>query len=218
MNNLQALYCRPIDSDSSSSDDSEGEEEERAQDAKGAYIAEKSNFDLSKLSLLKCDEDTYTLTYNNDSRFFLKSGQYMGDIITYEAKFSSSILTKKGDVVEAVRVQAEKLLGKKCTLKFYGKNESVCAAFFPEVVRNNDSQRCLNVLEDGTPELIPLSDLSSKSGCFTVILKSGKIVKTKGKEFTWRMTVVEGELKPLPDQYVGYSRKLDAARVHFFKN
>ena len=207
------MFYRESDSDESDASDDDSDNEEMQ--PKGAHIFNVDNFDKKKLSVQKCDSG-YTVAYDGDTRIYIKSGVYMGDIVTYESKYSHSILVKKGEVLELVRSSVEKLLGKNRSLKFYGKNEASCASFFPETVLNMERKKCISILENETPVLMPITQLSEKNGCFTVVLRPGKISKTKGKEYTWKMSIVEAELKPIPKDYDGYFRKLNEAKLRFF--
>ena len=48
------------------------------------------------------------------------------------------------------------------------------------------------------------------------MLKSGKITKKQKREFTWKMTIVEGKIEPIPKDADGYFRKLEKPKISFF--
>ena len=209
-----------MESDISSENESGGEssssdsEDEPA--STGSTLKELPEFDKEKLSVCKVGTDSYNILYNNDSELYLMSGQYLGNIQTFDSKFCSSILVKKGELLESVREQAEKKLGNKIKLSFFGKNDSSCASFFPQASRNLENEKCLNIQNCGVPELIPIDELKDKCGLFTVMLKSGKITKKQKREFTWKMTIVEGKIEPIPKDADGYFRKLEKPKISFF--
>lgn len=131
----------------------------------------------------------------------MRSGEYVGKIATFEHKFSHCILIKKGELLETVRAAAEKMLGKNHRLNFFGRNDSACTAFYSDTVMNEKKQKCVNVMNHGVGELVEVARLSEMKGCFSVILKAGKIVKKHGKDYTWKLTITECNLDPIPKNY-----------------
>lgn len=215
------LLCRNYEADvesisSESDQSSSSSEDEGEEDVKGTCLNQLQDFNPSKLELIKSGDDCYTLSYENDTRFYVKSGQFIGDFTLYDSKFSKSILLKKGELLEAVREKIEKMLGKKSKVSFYGKNESSCASFFMETVRNADKKKCLNAMENGTPRLIPVEELDEKTGCLTAVLRSGKIVKRQKHEFNWKLSITEILLDPVPKEYEGYFKVAKKPRISFF--
>lgn len=204
-----------VTSSSSKSDDSTSSSDESGEELQGTCILSPEDFNPKKLELIKSADDCFTLSYNNDTRFYLKSGEFMGEIILYNSKFSKSVLLKKGDLLENVKTKIESLLGKKCKVTFYAKNDSACASFFAETVKNEHKQKCLHVLENKIPKLLPLEDLEEKSGCITAILKSGKIIKQKKYEYAWKLVIVEMEINPLPKGFEGYFKVVKKPKISF---
>ncbi|XP_067943766.1 uncharacterized protein [Watersipora subatra] len=202
-----------VESSESSDESTEDEGEELS---KGAFIENKLHFLASELTICQIDANNFTISYKNDTRVFIKSGEYTGRLQTFPSKYSHSILIKKGEVLEHIRNCIEKLLGKNKKLKFFGKTESTCMSVFPITVENSDKAKCLNVSDNGVPKLIPLADLDQKTGIFEVVLQSGKIVKKSKHEYEWKVYIVEARLKDLPAGSEGYFRVCNVPKIRFF--
>ena len=205
---------------SDSSDEDDGDDAEVDERTKGPSLVTIEDFDSKKLSIVKCEKGSFQVAYDNNTCFFIRSGTFTGEIQTFTQKYCNSILVKKGELLEQVRAKVEKLLGKKSSVNFYGKNESPCGSFFPDCVLNSEKEKCLHVYDNKEEKLIPINQLDKRIGSFTVMLKSGRLTEKKHKEYNWKLTVVEAEIAPIPKQYENWFRKVSQVaqpKCVFFK-
>ena len=155
---------------------------------------------------------TMTLDYN-----YIKSGEFVGDLVVYDSKYSKSILIKKGELIEAVKSAVQKVMGTKYKVSLYCKNEAACSGFFLGTVRNSEKQKCINVLQNGEAVLMPIEKLDKQMGSLTAILRSGKLVKHK-KQHTlyWKLTICELQIEPIPKEYEAYFKVAKKPKISFF--
>ena len=79
------------DGDSSSDSDSESDDDKKTGET---VFKSPEQVDSNFLVVVK-DGDNYKVTYNNDTNIFILSGKFVGDVITYEGKYSLSVVAKK---------------------------------------------------------------------------------------------------------------------------
>ena len=108
------------------------------------------------------------------------SGQYTGNIQTFDSKCCSSSLVKEEDLLEAV-TSSRKNVREKFKLHFFGKSDFSCLSFFPQITRNMEGKKCISIQNCGVTKFVPIENVNKKCGVFTVILNSEKILKRKRK-------------------------------------
>lgn len=185
---------------------------------KGVYLKDIKDFNSKYLQVHITENGSYILSYKGDTRIAIKSGVFMGEIATYDSKYSSSILVKRGELLDQIREKVESLLGKNKSLNFYSKKDSACTAFFAENLSNMQKERCLNICHNGEAKLMTLSELGSmnKPVCWTVVLKSGKIVCKEGSKFNWKLQIVEGHISDIPKDFEGWLKTCEVPKLRYF--
>ena len=89
----KAVKPRKEQADSDSSSDSGGESDDDEKTGETVFKSPEQ-VDSNLLAVVK-DGDNYKVTYNNDTNIFILSGKFVGDVITYEGKYSSSVVVNK---------------------------------------------------------------------------------------------------------------------------
>ena len=166
---------------------------------KGACLCSPEHFKLENLAIVTDGYDKKYLTYTNDKRFYILSGETNG-IHMYPSKLPNgtpNILVKKSKILETILSGVEEKIQK--SVGFYGKPESDYITPFIDVVFNSQREKCVKIVEDEEEKLVSLSELENKQCAFQAILKSGNIKKSTqmNKEFVWGLSLVEMVIKPL---------------------
>lgn len=192
-----------------------GSTESRATNSASAgEFVEASNFDKSKLTVTRIDRDGFIVSYKNDTRLFIESGEYLWTLRTYKGKYSRSVLVKISQTMLAMKNAVSELVGQPVYFSTNAEAESI--ALFTESVTNTANEKCLNVLDHGTPKLIPLGELNQHTGAFKAILKAGKII-TQNNALVWRFSIVEGKIsQPLPGSELQFTIAREPT-LKFFK-
>ena len=102
------------DSDSSSDSGSESDDDEKTGEN---VFKSPEQVDLNFLAVVK-DGENYKVTYNNDTNIFILSGKFVGDVITYEGKYSSSVVVKKVKFWRRFDMGSKNVCLKKAKLSF----------------------------------------------------------------------------------------------------
>lgn len=171
------------------------------------------------LTIIRESKEKYTLIYNNDKRIHIKSDRTFGTLCIFDSKFgergSPSISVRRGEILDHIKTLIEKKSGER--VKFYGREESEFTGCFIDCVFNKEGTRCVNARVDGVVMLLPISELYTRSGTFTFILKSRQLKRSNEQtgELLWSLVITELDISPLPKDYEGYFKKRDQPEVHF---
>ena len=192
------------DSDSSSDSDSESDDDEKTGET---VFKSPEQVDSNLLAVVK-DGDNYKVTYNNDTNIFILSGKFVGDVITYEGKYSSSVVVKKSEVLEKIRHGIEKCLPKKSKVEFYGNPKSDTITVYCVTSRKNGEQY-VNVLDRGEEKKVKLDDLDNLGACtMDACLVSRGLTKCAGEKgkYIWKVQLHSMRLKDCPKNFLGYTK------------
>ena len=164
----------------------------------GACLCSPDHFDINNLAIVTDGYDKRYLTYSNDKRVYILSGDTNG-VRMYPSKIPNSapnILVKKSEILETMLSGVENKINQ--SVGFYGKPDSDFVTPFIDVVFNAKKEKCVKAIEDEEEKLIPLNELENKQCSFQAILKSGTIKKSTqmNKELVWGLSLVEMVIKP----------------------
>lgn len=193
------------DNDSSSSDDENDNDDVEAESAGVIFSDFSPPLDASKIVIVKSKDNQYEVSYNGDKRIIMQSAKFVGDIQTYEGKFSRSILIRKSDVMNTLKEAVQRQLGKKAVVSFYGNPNSDCFSVFAKTVKK-DGQNAIPVVNRGEEQVIPLTDLETLSPVtMDGLLLSQHLVKEKNHQYLWKLNLISLRVDDPPENYMGYS-------------
>lgn len=173
------------------------------------YFINISDIDATKFSYY-LEKERFIVTYQHSKQFFVKSGEFTGEFKVFPSNIANAgpcIYIKKNEVIESLKEQISKLLGK--LVKFYGKNDkNSLLGCFIDITRNMDNALCVNALVNGEPELVPVEKLFGRVGKLSAVLRSGPVKKSKGDLF-WSLSVTQIKIDDIPADQIGYYKRAE---------
>lgn len=167
---------------------------------------EGSTIDETLLQLIKEKDGGYGIIYNGKAELVFQSGKYVGDLRSYEGKFSNSLFIKKSNIMKQFKEAIQRKLGGKKTVEFYGKRESECMSVYSQSSLKVDGEMAIPVRNRGKDVTLPLSSIDSLSpGTLEVMLESKGLRRDGAKKYFWKLVCIHAKVEDCPKNFMGYS-------------
>lgn len=123
------------------------------------------------------EQEHYKLAYNNDTRLYVTSAEWVGKLMVYDRSYHNpQIKVKKSALIQKMQTHISSKVGKEVSL--YSANLQA-EYFYPFVCaqKNAKGQQCMNATVNGVAKMIPIEELEEKVYKFKAVLKSGSVKK-----------------------------------------